>query len=82
MKETLQGIVVSDRMEKTRVIEVTRVRRHPLYLKEMKIRKKYKAHDEKNETRVGDLVRIMECRPLSKDKCWRVVSVIRPAAVA
>lgn len=79
MKEILQGVVVSDRMDKTRVVEVKRVKRHPLYQKEMRIKTRYKAHDEKNETRVGDLVRIIECRPMSRDKRWRLVAVVRPA---
>jgi small subunit ribosomal protein S17 len=68
-----KGIVVSDKMQKTVVVRVERVFRHPLYQKTIKVAKKYKAHDELGQCKVGDLVEIMETRPLSKDKCWRVV---------
>ena len=71
--KTREGIVVSDKMAKTVVVEVERVFRHPLYQKVMRVTKKYKAHDEVNECKIGDKVVIMETRPLSKDKCWRVV---------
>ena len=66
------GVVVSDKMDKTVVVEITSRRRHPLYKKVMKQSKKFKAHDEKNLCKVGDKVRIAEIRPLSKDKCWIV----------
>ncbi len=66
------GVVVSDKMNKTVVVEITDRRRHPIYKKVMKRSKKFKAHDEKNMCKTGDKVRIAEVRPLSKDKCWIV----------
>lgn len=66
------GVVVSDKMDKTVVVEISDRRRHPLYKKVIKHSKKFKAHDEKNLCKVGDKVRIAEVRPLSKDKCWIV----------
>jgi len=69
---TLTGIVVSDKMNKTVVVAVTRLKKHPKYKKYYKVTKKYKAHDEKNEYKVGDRVIIAECRPISKEKRWRV----------
>ena len=71
------GQVVSDKMDKTAVVAVTRLIRHPLYSRFVKRTTKFKAHDEKNECHVGDVVRIVETRPLSKDKRWRVVEVVR-----
>lgn len=65
--------MVSDKMQKTVVVKVERVYRHPLYQKVMKVAKKFKAHDELNECKVGDRVEIMETRPMSRDKRWRVV---------
>lgn len=73
------GKVVSDKMDKTVVIAVTRQFAHPLYKKIIKRTKKFHAHDENNECGVGDLVRIMETRPLSKLKRWRVVSILEKA---
>lgn len=73
-KKKLQGTVVSDKMDKTVVVDVQTVKKHPKYLKKYKINKKYKAHDEKQEFKVGDLVVIEECRPISKDKKFRVIS--------
>lgn len=73
------GKVVSDKMEKTVVIAVENKTRHPLYGKTVRHTKKYKAHDEENTCRIGDEVKIMETRPLSKDKRWRVVEVLRRA---
>ena len=74
------GLVVSDRAEKTVTVMVERRFAHPLYGKQVKRTKKYHAHDETNECRVGDTVSIMETRPLSKTKRWRVVELIeRPA---
>jgi small subunit ribosomal protein S17 len=70
------GRVVSDKMDKTRVVAVQRLTRHPLYGKTIRRTKKYKVHDENNETRVGDLVKIMETRPLSKDKRWRLKEIL------
>jgi len=69
----LQGVVVSDRMDKTVVVKVERKVRHPLYGKILLRSKKYKAHDPDNACHLGDLVRIRECPPISKDKCWTVV---------
>ncbi|MEN3044705.1 MAG: 30S ribosomal protein S17 [Candidatus Hydrothermales bacterium] len=70
------GVVVSDKMDKTVVVLVERRVRHPLYKKEIKKRKKFYAHDERNECKVGDKVRIIETRPLSKLKRWKVVEII------
>lgn len=71
------GVVVSNKMDKTVVVMVERTYIHPLYKKEVKVRKKYYAHDEKNECDEGDVVRIMETRPLSKLKRWRVVEIVK-----
>ena len=76
------GRVVSDKMDKTVVVAVETPRRHPLYRKTIRRAIKYKAHDEKNECRVGDTVRIMETRPLSKEKRWRVAEIITKGEVA
>ncbi|WP_456341704.1 30S ribosomal protein S17 [Thermovibrio sp.] len=73
------GVVVSDKMDKTVVVRVTREFRHPLYGKRVKKSKKYMAHDELNQCQVGDVVKIMETRPLSKHKRWRVVEIIEKA---
>jgi small subunit ribosomal protein S17 len=73
------GEVVSDKMEKTAVVAVTRLVRHPLYGRFVKKTAKYKIHDEKNDCCVGDVVRIMETRPLSKDKRWRLVEIMKRA---
>ena len=75
-KRKLQGIVVSDKMEKTVVVEVERVKEHPKYKRRFKIHKKYKAHDENKEYKMGDKVVIEECKPLSKDKKWKVVGKV------
>lgn len=72
-KKQLQGKVVSDKMQKTVVVEVERLKEHPKYKKRFRVRKRYKAHDEKEEYRVGDTVVIEESRPLSKEKRWRVI---------
>lgn len=71
------GIVVKDKMNKTRVVEVTRLYAHPLYGKVVRQRKRYKAHDEKNEAKTGDKVRMVETRPISKDKRWRIAEILR-----
>jgi small subunit ribosomal protein S17 len=71
--------VVSDKMDKTVVVQVTARKSHPLYKKVIQHRTRFKAHDEGNECKVGDLVRVMETRPLSKDKRWRVVEVVEKA---
>jgi small subunit ribosomal protein S17 len=70
------GRVVSDRMQKTVVVEVETMRRHPLYKKVVRRSRRFKAHDERGEAHVGDTVLIQETRPLSKDKRWRVVQVV------
>lgn len=75
-RKTRVGIVVSDKMEKTIVVAIEDFVRHSLYGKSVKRTKKFKAHDENNECNIGDKVRIMETRPLSKDKRWRLVNVI------
>jgi small subunit ribosomal protein S17 len=73
MINKLRGKVVSDKMEKTVVVEVESVKEHPRYKKRYKIHKKYKAHDEKGDYKEGDVVIIEETRPISKDKKWRVI---------
>jgi small subunit ribosomal protein S17 len=73
----LVGRVLSNRMDKTVVVQVERLGRHPRYGKVIRWRKKYKAHDEDNACRVGDMVRIVETRPLSREKRWRVEEVLR-----
>jgi len=73
------GSVVSDKMDKTVVVRVERMERHPRYGKVLRRRKKYKAHDEENRCRVGDLVRIVESRPLSREKRWVVEKIIARA---
>jgi small subunit ribosomal protein S17 len=73
VKRQLQGIVVSDKMDKTVVVKVERIKEHKKYKKRYRVHKKYKAHDEKNEYKVGDKVIIEETRPLSKEKRWRVI---------
>ena len=73
------GAVVSDKMDKTVSVQVERMTLHPRFKKYIRRRKKYKAHDERNECRIGDRVLIMESRPLSKDKHWRVVATIEKA---
>jgi small subunit ribosomal protein S17 len=73
------GVVSSDKMQKTVVVVVKSLVRHPLYGRTVKQDKKFKAHDENNDAHVGDTVEIMETRPLSKDKCWRVLRVVERA---
>ena len=73
------GKVVSDKMDKTITVSVETVKQHPLYKKTIKTSKKYKAHDENNEARTGDIVKIMETRPLSKEKRWRLIEIVRKA---
>lgn len=75
-RKTKVGFVVSDKMDKTIVVAVEDFVRHSLYGKSVKRTKKFKAHDENNECNIGDKVRIMETRPLSKDKRWRLVNII------
>ena len=73
------GKVVSDKMDKTVVIAIERLVQHPLYKKSIKKTVRFKAHDENNDSHIGDIVSVMETRPLSKDKRWRVVEVIERA---
>ncbi|NOZ28026.1 MAG: 30S ribosomal protein S17 [Chloroflexi bacterium] len=75
-RKTLVGEVVSDKMDKTVVVRVDRTRRHPLYGKVIKVSKRFKAHDEENQCRVGDIVRIVESRPLSREKRWVVTEIL------
>ena len=79
LRKTRVGFVVSDKMDKTIVVAVEESRRHALYGKSEKITKKFKAHDENNECQIGDRVEIMETRPLSKDKRWRLVRIVEKA---
>lgn len=78
----IQGTVVSDKMDKTIVITVVRKKKHPLYHKVMSVTERYKAHDEDNKCKLGDVVRITECRPMSKDKRWRLIEVLTKGDVA
>jgi len=73
-KRKLTGEVISDKMNKTAVVKVERIKEHPKYKKRYKVHKKYKAHDEENEYKTGDRVIIEECRPISKDKRWKIIS--------
>ena len=79
LRKTRTGKVVSDRMDKTIVVAIEDHVNHPLYKKIVKETYKLKAHDEKNECRIGDTVKVMETRPLSKDKRWRLVEIIERA---
>lgn len=79
LRKTRVGIVVSDKMDKTVVVAIRDNVKHPLYKKILKRTVRFKAHDEKNEAHVGDTVMIMETRPLSKDKNWRLVEIIEKA---
>jgi small subunit ribosomal protein S17 len=72
----LTAVVTSDKMDKTRVVQVQKVHKHSKYVKQVRTIAKYKAHDEKNAAKTGDVVRIMETRPLSKDKRWIISEVI------
>ena len=75
-KKVFQGLVTSDKMNKTRVVSVERVFRHPFYAKTLKRHVKFYAHDEGNESKTGDVVEIMAMRPLSKLKRWRVMKIV------
>ena len=79
LRKVRQGIVVSDKMDKTVVVAIERKVPHKLYKKSINTTSKFKAHDENNECRIGDIVRIEETRPLSKQKHWRVVTVVEKA---
>jgi len=81
-RKTMTGRVVSNKMDKTAVVRVETRRRHPLYKKTIRKTTNFKAHDENNECGLGDVVRILETRPLSKDKRWRVVEIKSKGEVA
>ena len=76
LRKSRVGIVVSDKMQKTIVVKVEEMIKHKLYKKYISRRSNFKAHDENNECKIGDKVEIMETRPLSKDKCWRLVKIL------
>ena len=78
-RKTRTGIVVSDKMEKTVVVSIERRVQHPVYGKMVRRTKRLKAHDENNDAKTGDTVRIMETRPMSKDKRWRLVEIVERA---
>ncbi|MCL2765535.1 MAG: 30S ribosomal protein S17 [Treponema sp.] len=78
-KKEFIGTVKSDKMEKSIVVSIETLALHPLYKKYVKRSKKVKAHDEKNEAKTGDRVRVIECRPISKEKCWKLVEIIERA---
>lgn len=76
-RKSMEGVVVSDKMDKTRVVEVSRLVKHPFYEKVMKKSSKFAVHDEGNQSREGDLVEIMSTRPVSKTKRWRLVRIVK-----
>ena len=78
-KRSFVGLVTSDKMDKTVVVTITTKKMDRLYKKYVTQTKKYKAHDELNDAHVGDTVRIVECRPLSKNKCWRLAEIVERA---
>lgn len=79
LRKEMQGVVVSDKMDKSIVVAVKRKEKHPIYGKFVNKTSKFVAHDEKNECHTGDTVKIMETRPLSKNKCWRLVEIVERA---
>jgi len=79
LRKERTGVVVSNKMDKSITIEIVRRVKHPVYGKFVKKTNKFMAHDEKNDCNIGDTVRIMETRPLSKNKCWRLVEIIERA---
>ena len=79
LRKTRTGVVLSNKMDKTITVVVERKIKHPIYGKFLKKSTKFMAHDEKNECGIGDVVKIMETRPLSKSKCWRLVEIIERA---
>jgi small subunit ribosomal protein S17 len=79
IKKTRTGVVVSDKMAKTIVVTVESSKSHPLYKKILKRSRKFMVHDEKNEAKVGDVVRFVEVRPLSKNKCWKLLKILEKA---
>lgn len=78
-RKVRQGVVSSNKMDKTIVVEIQTLKKHPIYGRYVRQTSKFKAHDENNECGIGDTVEIMECRPLSKEKCWRLVRIIERA---
>lgn len=78
-RKVREGVVISDKMDKTVVVQVQDLVQHPLYKRIIKRTSKFKAHDEQNSCTKGDKVRIMETRPLSKEKCWRVTDILEKA---
>jgi small subunit ribosomal protein S17 len=78
-KKEFAGVVKSDKMDKTIVVSVETTAMHPLYKKYVTRTKKLKAHDEKNEAKIGDRVKVVECRPISKEKCWRLDAILEKA---
>jgi len=81
-QRVIEGTVVSDKMDKTVVVTTVRRKKHRLYHKVISLTQRFKAHDENNECRLGDLVRIQEARPLSRDKRWRVIEILHRGDVA
>ncbi|MBP7331066.1 MAG: 30S ribosomal protein S17 [Firmicutes bacterium ADurb.Bin373] len=79
MRKVLTGRIVSDKMDKTVVVAVESLVRHPLYQRTIRRTKKFKAHDEENSCRIGDKVKMMETRPLSKEKRWRIIEILERA---
>ena len=79
IKRTMIGVVVSDKMDKTAVVKVSTKVQHPTYKKFVQKSRKYKAQDAENQCSIGDRVQITECRPISKDKCWRVSKIVEKA---
>ena len=80
-RRVLRGKVVSDKMDKTIVVEISTKKSHPLYGKRVNFSRKFKAHDELNEAKIGDIVEIIETRPLSKDKHFRLVKIVEKAVI-
>jgi len=78
-KKVRAGYVVSNSMDKTVVVKVENLKKHPVYRKYIKRSKKYKVHDEKNECKAGDIIQFVETRPISKHKCWKLVNIIEKA---
>jgi small subunit ribosomal protein S17 len=78
-KRTIKGVVISDKMDKTIVVKAVRLVKHPVFHKYVRKQVKYKAHDEKNQCKVGDTVLIIEARPMSKEKRWRMLEILERA---
>ena len=81
-KRQLTGVVVSDKMQKTRVVEITRLKKHAMYEKFYKVSTRFKAHDEDNQYKTGDVVIIQEARPLSRGKRWRIIKLVEKSKVS